>query len=317
MDRTFREGHRHRDAGRLWAAADQLRANSGLTSAQYSQPVLGLIFLRFAEVRFLAQRAVLEKQAAGGRRGSRVDDPSAYQAEGILYLTPLARFDHLLRLPEGADVGKAVNEAMRDIEANNPQLAGVLPRTYQIFDSTLAKRFATTKRKNIELEQLRAAVRKQLDTLVRANPTRADFLTKFEALIESYNAGSRNIDDLFKDLLALSRSLSEEEQRHVREQLTEEELTVFDLLTRPGPDLAPAERDEVKRVARHLLQRVRGALVLNWRQKAQARAQVKLAIEDALDEGLPRVYTPDLFKNKCAVLFEHVFEQDGESLRSR
>src|SRR2546428_875449 len=80
---------------RLWAAADQLRANSGLTSAQYSQPVLGLIFLRFAEVRFLAQRTVLEKQAAGGRRGSRVGDPTAYQAEGILYLTPSARFDHL------------------------------------------------------------------------------------------------------------------------------------------------------------------------------------------------------------------------------
>ena len=55
---------------RLWAAADELRANSGLTSAQYSQPVLGLIFLRFAEVRFFAQRAVLEKQAAGGRRGA-------------------------------------------------------------------------------------------------------------------------------------------------------------------------------------------------------------------------------------------------------
>ena len=80
----------------------------------------------------------------------------------------------------------------------------------------LAKRFAKTTRKSIELEQLRAAVRKQLDTLVRANPTRADFLTKFEALIESYNAGSRNIDDLFKELLALSRSLSDEEQRHVR-----------------------------------------------------------------------------------------------------
>ena len=124
---------------RLWAAADELRANSGLTSAQYSQPVLGLIFLRFAEVRFFAQRAVLEKQAAGGRRGSRVDDPTTYQAEGILYLTPSARFDHILRLPEGSDVGKAVNEAMRNIEAKNPQLAGVLPKTYQIFNSTLLK----------------------------------------------------------------------------------------------------------------------------------------------------------------------------------
>ena len=124
---------------RLWAAADELRANSGLTSAQYSQPVLGLIFLRFAEVRFFAQRAVLEKQAPGGRRGSRVDDPTTYQAEGILYLTPPARFDHILRLPEGSDVGKAVNKAMRNIEAKNPQLTGVLPKTYQIFNSTLLK----------------------------------------------------------------------------------------------------------------------------------------------------------------------------------
>ena len=124
---------------RLWAAADELRANSGLTSAQYSQPVLGLIFLRFSEVRFLARLVALEKKVTGGRRGSRVDDPTAYQAEGILYLTPSARFDHILRLPEGSDVGKAVNEAMRDIEAKNPQLAGVLPKTYQIFDSTLLK----------------------------------------------------------------------------------------------------------------------------------------------------------------------------------
>lgn len=63
--------------------------------------------------------------------------------------------------------------------------------------------------------------------------------------------------------------------------------------------------------ATQLLQRVRGALVLNWRQKAQARAQVKIAIEDALDEGLPRAYTPDLYKTKCSVMFEHVFETFG------
>src|SRR5215468_5570768 len=80
---------------RLWKAADQLRANSGLTSAQYSQPVLGLIFLRFAEVRFNKKRAAFEHEAAGSRRGSRVDDPTAYQADGLLYLTPNARFEYL------------------------------------------------------------------------------------------------------------------------------------------------------------------------------------------------------------------------------
>jgi type I restriction enzyme M protein len=124
---------------RLWAAADQLRANSGLTSQQYSLPVLGLIFLRFAEVRFDKRRAELESAGASGRRASRVDDPTAYHAEGVIYLSAKARFATLLNLPEGADVGKAVNDAMADIEKQNPQLAGVLPRTYQVFTSTLLK----------------------------------------------------------------------------------------------------------------------------------------------------------------------------------
>jgi type I restriction enzyme M protein len=113
---------------RLWAAADQLRANSGLTSQQYSQPVLGLIFLRFAEVRFAARRSELERATSTSRRGSRVDEPSAYHAEGVLYLSPNARFDYLLALPEGDAVGKALSDAMRDIEKNNPSVSGVLPR---------------------------------------------------------------------------------------------------------------------------------------------------------------------------------------------
>jgi type I restriction enzyme M protein len=112
---------------RLWAAADQLRANSGLTSQQYSQPVLGLIFLRFAEVRFTARRGELEKAASSNRRGSRIDEPTAYHAEGVLYLSPNARFDYLLALPEGEAVGKALSDAMRGIEKNNTWVSGALP----------------------------------------------------------------------------------------------------------------------------------------------------------------------------------------------
>jgi type I restriction enzyme M protein len=123
---------------RLWAAADQLRANSGLTAQQYSQPVLGLIFLRFADARFEARRATL-KLSIGGRRGSRLEDPTAYTAEGVIYLPEIARYGHLLTLPEGASAGQAVNDAMRAIERDNPQLVGVLPKTYEIFDSVLLK----------------------------------------------------------------------------------------------------------------------------------------------------------------------------------
>ncbi|MCS6264111.1 MAG: type I restriction endonuclease subunit R [Nitrospira sp.] len=188
---------------------------------------------------------------------------------------------------------------------------GVIDLTKIDFDA-LAKRFGKSKTRNIDLEQLKAAIRSQLDTLVRVNRTRADYLTKFEELIESYNAGSRNIDELFKELLALSCSLNEEQERHIRERLSEEELVVFDILTRPAPQLSTEERAEVKKVARDMLQKLKQLLVLNWRQKASARSQIKLTIEDLLDQGLPRAYTPDLYQQKCSAVFEHVYETYGD-----
>ena len=124
---------------RLWDAADQFRANSGLKPQEYSGPILGLIFLRFAEVRFTIQHTKLSAAVSSSRRGSRADESAAYHAEGILYLSPEARYDYLLTLPEADDIGGKVNAAMRDIEKHNPQLAGVLPKTYNLFTSTLLK----------------------------------------------------------------------------------------------------------------------------------------------------------------------------------
>jgi len=123
----------------LWDAADQFRANSGLKAQEYSGPILGLIFLRFAEVRFLARRAVLAEGEASSRRGSRMEEPGAYHADGVLYLAEQARFAWLLERPEGADIGALVNAAMRLVEQHNSQLAGVLPKTYNLFTGTLLK----------------------------------------------------------------------------------------------------------------------------------------------------------------------------------
>ncbi|HEX5747237.1 MAG TPA: class I SAM-dependent DNA methyltransferase [Archangium sp.] len=132
---------------RLWTAADELRANSGLTAAQYSQPVLGLIFLRFADAKFAARRTELEKSATG-RRGSRVDDAGSYHAAGVLFLPPEARFGGLLEYPEGGkngkSLGQAVDDAMRAIERENPQLSGVLPKTYQVFNARILKELLKT-----------------------------------------------------------------------------------------------------------------------------------------------------------------------------
>lgn len=123
----------------LWDAADQFRANSGLKAQEYSGPILGLIFLRFAEVRFAALHGKLTKAGASSRRGNRAEEPSAYHAEGVLFLPEDGRFDKLRDLPESANIGAKVNAAMRAIEQHNPQLAGVLPKTYNLFTSQLLK----------------------------------------------------------------------------------------------------------------------------------------------------------------------------------
>jgi type I restriction enzyme R subunit len=175
----------------------------------------------------------------------------------------------------------------------------------------LAKRFKESKHKNTDLEELKAAIASRLETLVRLNHTRKDFAKKFEELIESYNNGSRNIEQLFEELLRLSNSLDDEQERHVRESLSEEELVIFDILTRSAPDLSTAERNEVKKVAKDLLSRLKELLVLNWRQKSAARSTLKLAIEDTLDT-LPKAYDIILFNEKCSLVFEHVYESYPE-----
>jgi type I restriction enzyme M protein len=118
---------------RLWEAADQLRANSDLKSHEYSVPVLGLIFLRYADHKFAQAKAKLTSQGSGRRTIGKAD----YQAKGVLYLPESARFSTLLALPEGANIAKAINEAMSAIEADNEDLRGVLPKTYTKLDKTL------------------------------------------------------------------------------------------------------------------------------------------------------------------------------------
>lgn len=117
---------------RLWAAADELRANSKLKASEYSVPVLGLIFLRFAEYRFKKAAKELEASATGRREPSKIE----YQAKGVLYLPEKARFKSLLDLPEGANIGQAINDAMKAIEEENEDLKGVLPKTYNRMENS-------------------------------------------------------------------------------------------------------------------------------------------------------------------------------------
>ena len=189
----------------------------------------------------------------------------------------------------------------------------------QIDFDQLRERFKT-RHKRIEVEKLRGTINRTLSQMVRLNKTRMDYQEKFEQMIAEYNEGSVDAAQALEKLLALVAELNTEDQRTIAEQLSEEELTVFDLLTRPALlelELTEAERAEVKAVSKKLLDTLkREQLVLDWRKRQQSRAAVRLTIDEILDE-LPDCYEPKIYDQKCEEVYQHIYESyygDGNSI---
>lgn len=165
------------------------------------------------------------------------------------------------------------------------------------------------KAKNIETEKLKNETEARLKRLLELNKTRVDLADKFQRLIDEYNAGSKNIEEFFNELVAFARELDEEEQRAVREEMSEEELVIFDLITRPGPELNQTEVKQVKKAARDLLLSLKQQkLVLDWKKSQQNRAIVQRTIRDLLHDELPNSYDSDWQQKKLGVLYEHFYE---------
>ncbi|CCM78045.1 type I restriction-modification system subunit M [Rhizobium mesoamericanum] len=122
----------------LWDAADNLRANSKLTAAEYKDPVLGLILLRYAQNRFEEATKTIAPKLVGPR-GARRATQADYLAAGAMLLPEKSQYDYLANLPEAEDISEAVNEAMRAIEANYADLEGILPKNYQDMDADLLR----------------------------------------------------------------------------------------------------------------------------------------------------------------------------------
>jgi type I restriction enzyme R subunit len=180
----------------------------------------------------------------------------------------------------------------------------------------LAEKFKTGRKRTLN-EKLKGKVAHKLMAMVRLNRTRMDYLERFQAMIDAYNAGSLNAEEFFQQLVAFAQSLNEEEQRGMGEQLSEEELALFDLLTKPQIEMSDADRDKVKATAQELLATLKaGKLVLDWRKRQQARAEVRVTIEKLLDQGLPRAYTPELFEQKTTAVFQHVYDAYSGAGRS-
>ena len=177
----------------------------------------------------------------------------------------------------------------------------------QVDFDALRERFEQSRRRTL-VERLKGAVAEKLSAMVALNRARMDFLEKFQAMIDEYNAGSQNVEHFFAQLTAFAQQLSDEEKRGIAENLSEEELALFDLLTRPEMTLTKKEEAEVKKVARSLLETLkREKLVLDWRKHQQTRAAVRLCVEQMLDR-LPRVYTPQVWQTKCDAVYQHVYD---------
>ena len=175
-------------------------------------------------------------------------------------------------------------------------------------------------RKRIEAERLRGLINSKLAKMVRLNKSRMDYLERFQQMIDEYNAGSMNVDEFFRQLTEFAKELNREEKRSVAERLSEEELAVFDLLTKPHIELTNKDRKQVKKVARELLGTLKKEkLVLDWRERQQSRAAVLLSIEYALD-GLPPSYSQDTYREKCNLVYQHIFDSyygEGRSVYTR
>jgi type I restriction enzyme, R subunit len=177
----------------------------------------------------------------------------------------------------------------------------------QIDFEALRKRFEQG-RKQTEAEKLRGQVNSKLRQMVRLNKTRTDYQEQLQRLIDKYNAGSLNIDLYFKALMKIAQELNQEDQRAISEGLSEEELAVFDILTKPEMSLTEKDKDEVRRIARDLLETLkREKLVLDWRKRQQARASVRVAVLDELDR-LPTAYTDEMYQTKSDQVYQHIYD---------
>ncbi|MDB5581020.1 MAG: putative type restriction enzyme hindVIIP protein [Bradyrhizobium sp.] len=216
------------------------------------------------------------------------------------------------RVQRVADAIEALlDDAILGIEITAPirtgdDMAGLFDLSRIDFDK-LREQFAKGE-KRTRTQQLRTAIERKLEALAAQNPTRNSLVERFHQLIAEYNAGSLDVERLFEALMRFIRDLDEEEHRSVREGLTEEELAIFDILTKPEPELTAAETDIVKQIARNMLDTLkREKLVLDWRLKERAKAAVRNAIQQSLD-SLPPPYVDEIWHAKTAQTYEWVFD---------
>jgi len=173
---------------------------------------------------------------------------------------------------------------------------------------TLSKQFDDSDTKNIEAEKLGAELEEKIKEMVRKNKLRKRFLDRLNKLLSEYNSGSYDLDAFFDQLVELAKELSEEDRRAISENLTEEELAIFDLIRKD--DLTQKEVDQVKKVAKELIEKLKTEkLALDWKKKEETRADVKVTIRSLLYDNLPEpTYSEADCEDRTQKVYLHVYD---------
>ena len=178
----------------------------------------------------------------------------------------------------------------------------------------LAKLFAS--RPRTAAEKLRSEAQAKAQDMAARNPTRVHLVEKLEKLVEEYNLGTLGVEAFFEALKALVAEMEEEERRAAREGLTEDELAVFDLLTKPKPKLSKAQEAAVKKVARDLLEKLQEQLsVEEWQAKQQTRAAVQSTIRFTLNELPEEPYPEPVWNEKVDAVWAFIFARRQATAR--
>ena len=177
--------------------------------------------------------------------------------------------------------------------------------------------FKQVRHKHIEIADLRSFLESKIEQMLQRNTTRTNFAQRFQAIVDQYNAGGSSTENYYEALVDFTENLKQEDERHLREGLTEEELELFDLLKQET--MTAAETQQVKLAARSLLLRLLAkqpkVLVQDWYRDDQSKRKVKSAVEEVLDQNLPDSYTRILFTEKCETIFNLIYSRASTGQR--
>ena len=326
----------------LWTSADQLRAGAHLAANKYGQPILGLIFLRYADILFKQHKAEIMaeyEKHKGGRAEKSIKD-IAIEKCGF-FLPECAYYDTINDAPDDANKATLVKNAMQatidDEKINRARL-----RMAQLLDTSVTSdvamddpnsKFAihgtkiidlskididgiraeikTAEYKAVEIDDLKDFIEQALQRMLNRNCTRNKFSQRYKSIIDRYNAGGSENEDYYEQLLQLIEDLKKEESRAETEGLTEEELEMYDLLI-AGKKLTKAEEQKVKLAAKNLFKKLsenkKSLLVVDWYKDDMPREKVKDAITTSLDADLPESYDKESFQAKISLLLNHFMD---------